>query len=54
MYTYAIMLKALGFITSVFADDDKPEELKNVKKMQRIRRLNYSSVNQEIVLNGKS
>lgn len=32
MYTYAIMLKALGFITSVFADDDKPEELKKCKE----------------------
>ena len=32
MYTYATMLKTLGFITSVFADDDKPQELKKYKE----------------------
>lgn len=33
MYTYARKLHDLGFITSVFADDDKSEELANEKKI---------------------
>lgn len=32
MYAYADKLKKLGFETSIFADDDKPEELKKDKE----------------------